>query len=146
MVADLDHFKQINDRHGHLVGDQALRLSAQCFTQSIRESDRLGRYGGEEFLIVFPQTSLAEATEIAERCRQHLTEIELYSDTQQPVLLSASFGVYGVADGQIDIDSLVRLADQNMYKAKQSGRNRVCAEHLEPVAVTSSEQADEANR
>lgn len=146
LVADLDHFKQINDRHGHLVGDQALRLSAQCFTQSIRESDRLGRYGGEEFLIVFPQTSLAEATEIAERCRQHLTEIKLYSDTQQPVPLSASFGVYGVADGQIDIDSLVRLADQNMYKAKQSGRNRVCAEQPEPVADPSSEQADEASQ
>lgn len=128
LIADLDHFKQINDRHGHLVGDQALRLSAQCFVQSIRESDRLGRYGGEEFLIVFPQTSLQEATEIAERCRQQLSEVELYSDTQQPVPLSASFGVYGVADGQVDIDSLVRLADQNMYRAKQSGRNRVCAE------------------
>lgn len=136
LIADLDHFKQINDRHGHLVGDQALRLSAQCFLQSIRESDRLGRYGGEEFLIVFPQTRLDEALEIAERCRQQLTEVELYSDTQQPVPLSASFGVYGVTDGQIDIDSLVRLADQNMYRAKQSGRNRVCAEQPDARAET----------
>ena len=128
LIADLDHFKQINDRHGHLIGDQALRLSAQCFLQAIRASDRLGRYGGEEFLIVFPQTRLDEALEIAERCRQQLTEVELYSDTQQPVPLSASFGVYGVTDGQIDMDSLVRIADQNMYRAKQAGRNRVCAE------------------
>lgn len=128
LIADLDHFKQINDRHGHLIGDQALRLASQCFLQSIRESDRLGRYGGEEFLIVFPQTHLSEALEIAERCRQQLTEVELYSDTQQPVPLTASFGVYGVSDGQVDMDTLVRVADQNMYHAKQSGRNRVCAD------------------
>ena len=133
LIADLDHFKQINDRHGHLVGDQALRLAAQCFVQSIRESDRLGRYGGEEFLIVFPHTSVLEATEIAERCRQQLSEVELYSDQQHPVPLSASFGVYGVVDGQIDMDSLVRIADQNMYRAKQSGRNRVCADTPEVV-------------
>lgn len=131
LIADLDHFKLINDRHGHLVGDQALRLSTQCFLHAIRESDRLGRYGGEEFLIVFPQTRLDEALDIAERCRQQLTEVELYSDTQQPVPLTASFGVYGVDDGQIDMDTLVRIADQNMYRAKQSGRNRVCADQPE---------------
>lgn len=143
LIADLDHFKKINDRHGHLVGDQALRLSAQCLVQAIRESDRLGRYGGEEFLIVFPQTSLQEAAEIAERCRQQLSELELYSDTQQPVSLTASFGVYGVADGQIDMDSLVRLADQNMYRAKQSGRNRVCADQPESIQETSVLPVDE---
>ncbi|MEC7120732.1 MAG: GGDEF domain-containing protein [Pseudomonadota bacterium] len=128
VIADLDRFKSINDRFGHLIGDQALKLSAACFEATIRESDRLGRYGGEEFLIVFPETSIEEAAEIAERCRQRLTEVKLYAENGQRVALSASFGVYGVPDGQTDMDALVRYADQNMYAAKQAGRNRVCAD------------------
>jgi diguanylate cyclase (GGDEF)-like protein len=129
LMLDLDHFKTVNDRHGHGLGDQLLQALAAHCRGLMRESDVFGRWGGEEFLALLPDTGAAQATELAERLRAsvaatrwRLGEVEL----QQTV----SIGVAGVAGPQVgDIGAmwsrLVGAADAAMYRAKQHGRNRV---------------------
>lgn len=123
VVVDLDHFKQINDQHGHLGGDQALIAVTRVLASSIREVDHLGRFGGEEFLLLLPGADSNTAARIAERCRATLaaTPIELPSTTLR---VTASFGV-ATAHPPVHPDPLFRLADQALYRAKAAGRNRV---------------------
>jgi diguanylate cyclase (GGDEF)-like protein len=124
VVADLDFFKRINDQHGHSVGDQALIAAASSLASCIREVDHLGRYGGEEFVLLLPGCDAAAAAVIAERCRATLASTEVKSG-KASLTLSASFGVASLCDKQIDADELFRRADRALYRAKDLGRNRV---------------------
>lgn len=122
-VLDIDHFKRINDSYGHACGDVALRAVADCVANTIRSSDILFRYGGEEFVILLNNTALQGAFQLAERIRQALENLNsVYQG--QPLKLTASIGV---ATLQKDDDeyTLFKRADAALYKAKEEGRNRV---------------------
>lgn len=118
LMIDLDHFKKINDQHGHHAGDAVLRDAAVAIADSIRVEDTAGRWGGEEFIIVLPRTDLAGASAIVERVRE---AIEACSTPN--IAVTASIGV-AVFDGTDD-EQLVRSADAALYEAKNAGRNRV---------------------
>jgi len=119
ILVDIDHFKQVNDRHGHLLGDRALREVAAVVRASVREDDIAVRFGGEEFLIVLPGTGLAHAAEIAHRIREQVAEAVL------PFPLTVSAGVAGGHPSQDKPEQVFDRADQALYRAKASGRNRV---------------------
>jgi len=122
-MIDLDYFKQVNDTYGHLVGDEILKGVVGRIKSRMRNLDVIGRYGGEEFMLVFPKTKLATATDIVERIRQHVAASPLHVEKLSiPVTISG-----GVTSSQKDdtIDSLVERADNLMYQAKNNGRNRV---------------------
>jgi diguanylate cyclase (GGDEF)-like protein len=128
-VLDLDHFKSINDRYGHLVGDQALQHVATILIRQIRTYDWAGRWGGEEFLLVLPDTALPEARMVAERIREDIAATVLALPNGSELRLTASLGVASAAaaSGEIaSLDELVRQADHALYHAKSEGRNRVC--------------------
>jgi diguanylate cyclase (GGDEF)-like protein len=126
VLIDLDHFKKINDTWGHPVGDLVLNRAAKALDDCLRQSDAVGRYGGEEFLLVLAETDLAGAVVIAERCRQKLAALQILAENGEPVPVTGSFGVATNArDPEIGIEALVNHADEAMYRAKQGGRNRV---------------------
>lgn len=127
LMIDLDHFKSVNDAHGHLAGDAVLVAVASICRGLMRESDRFGRWGGEEFLAILPDTSAEQAHALAERIRAAIQEATI--DFEQAALhITASVGVAG---GEVADDlathwtALIREADDAMYRAKASGRNRV---------------------
>jgi diguanylate cyclase (GGDEF)-like protein len=126
ILADLDHFKRVNDTHGHLVGDHVLRLAAARMTTCARAGDEIGRYGGEEFLFVLNDTTPEAAAEVAERVRTRLEEdVVHYKQASIQVTLSL-----GIAKARQDdtVDSLIERADAALYAAKVSGRNRAVVE------------------
>jgi len=123
-LADLDHFKQINDRHGHAAGDAALRHAATALSQTFRRSDFIARYGGEEFVILFPEAEPAAACERLEQLRAAIArQPVVLSGTAVALTMSVGMAVFP-ADGEAPADLLSR-ADQRLYAAKQAGRNRV---------------------
>ncbi|MDE2368705.1 MAG: GGDEF domain-containing protein [Burkholderiales bacterium] len=124
-LVDIDHFKRINDRHGHAVGDEVLVLVADRLAASLRASDRVGRYGGEEFLLVLPATTMAQAAALAERLRGQLEALRALPAGEPAV--TASIGVAAWRDDE-NVGALLRRADQALYRAKDAGRNRVVAE------------------
>lgn len=119
ILFDLDHFKQINDRHGHPIGDEVLRRFADLVRRTIRDTDIFGRWGGEEFMLVCPETGLADTVRLAERIRQAYSELELPSGRQ-----TLSAGVAEWRTGQ-SVEAWIDLCDQRLYQAKSQGRNRV---------------------
>jgi diguanylate cyclase (GGDEF)-like protein len=123
IVADLDHFKRINDTHGHFAGDMALREAASRMQASVRPYDSVGRYGGEEFLVVLPGCDEQDCRVQAERLRIaiHSAQVKL-SDTV--LTISASLGCTSGMGGQIAGELLIRVADDALYLAKRGGRNR----------------------
>jgi diguanylate cyclase (GGDEF)-like protein len=123
MMLDLDHFKRINDRHGHPVGDLALKHVASLLRAAMRASDSLGRFGGEEFVLLLPDTPLGQAEAVAEKVR-HLFEQSPLADEAMSVPLSASIGVAQWRAGD-DISRLLSRADAALFQAKVQGRNRV---------------------
>ena len=138
IILDLDYFKKINDTFGHQTGDKILRDTAAVLKTSIRKTDILGRYGGEEFAIVLPNCDDFTARKIAERCRQEIERIIISPNPMcqkhlgQPMSASASFGVasYNVrqisdTSGEPTIENIIERADQALYSAKKTGRNRV---------------------
>lgn len=129
-MADVDFFKAINDRYGHLVGDAVLKRVASVLSQEVRSSDLVGRYGGEEFLLVFPETDEAGARLVAEKLRQRVEEVaSVRLETGEVVRLTISLGVAAMCGGQpTSVGSpreLVDLADRRLLEAKAAGRNRV---------------------
>jgi diguanylate cyclase (GGDEF)-like protein len=126
LLADLDNFKQINDKYGHLVGDDILFAVASLLTQQIRPSDLLARYGGEEFALILPDTSILEAKQIAERVRAAVetSKFKLDNGVGQDVNLTISVGITSLMLGD-EMNSLLARADQALYQAKENGRNRV---------------------
>lgn len=125
IIADVDHFKQINDAHGHLAGDAALREVARRMIASTRPYDSVGRYGGEEFIVVLPGTNLHSSGLIAERLRASFSDNPLKTD-EGAFRVTISLGVAAFdTSSDWDVDSLIRAADAALYKAKNRGRNRV---------------------
>lgn len=137
---DLDHFKAVNDRHGHNAGDLVLRGTAAAVQKELRHTDVFGRIGGEEFAVVLPDTSLRLARDLAERLRAVVeqTVFNLASDDMpdapvRPHRQTASFGVAQLAPGMPDARSLLGVADAQLYAAKHAGRN--CVSVGEPAAA-----------
>lgn len=129
VMIDLDHFKQINDRYGHAVGDAALRLTAAAMVSSLREVDRIGRLGGEEFAVLLPQTPLAGAIEVAERLRRAIAAVAVPIPPPPAVTyLTASLGVAEHRLGTVGPDAVLNRADAALYRAKREGRNCVVHE------------------
>jgi diguanylate cyclase (GGDEF)-like protein len=125
ILVDLDHFKSVNDTHGHFAGDVVLQEAARRMRQSIRNYDSIGRYGGEEFLILLPGCDELSTFAQAERLRAHLTEDPI-ALPGVALTLTASFGCTTAMPGMlISSDSLIRRADEALYLAKRLGRNRV---------------------
>lgn len=124
MMLDLDHFKQINDQHGHLIGDECIKKVGQCLKQSVRSNtDIVGRYGGEEFLLVFPNLSDSKAVQVAEQLLDHVRKIDMQASALQ---ISATIGVVSrQVTPAMTAEHLLRLADQALYQGKHAGRDRV---------------------
>ncbi len=136
VVIDIDHFKQINDSFGHETGDKVIRMVAGIITRSCRGSDVVARIGGEEFLLVMPETELEFARKVAERLREAIAEHPLWVDRQR-IPLTVSLGVAGIR-GEISLDQLQQEADRAMYLAKRNGRNRVAWVDNKPVHLSNS--------
>jgi diguanylate cyclase (GGDEF)-like protein len=124
MMLDLDHFKRVNDHYGHAVGDQALKHVAKLLHGSVREVDSLARFGGEEFVVLMPGASLAQAQPIAERLRERLCSTPLIC-AETTVPLSISVGIAQWREGAEDLSQLLVRADTALFQAKDQGRNRV---------------------
>ena len=119
-MLDLDEFKQLNDTYGHLVGDQSLRMTANVLRRTLRRSDVLCRYGGEEFLVVLPATTAEDASILAARL---FIEVE-NSGREYRLPLTVSIGLACLRDSDRTTDDLVRRADRALYASKNRGRNR----------------------
>jgi len=125
VMVDLDHFKNVNDTYGHLAGDAVLREAARRMQTSIRQYDSIGRYGGEEFLILFPGCTETESYGQADRLRKQLSQTEM-SVNDSLLRVTASFGVTSALPGEHwTEETLIRKADEALYLAKKAGRNRV---------------------
>jgi len=126
-LVDVDHFKSVNDRFGHTVGDEVLASVAGALAASLRAGDHVGRFGGEEFLVIMPATTMAQAGTAVERLRARLETLPPLPSGERPV--TASFGVAAWRGDESAAD-LVRRADRAMYRAKNAGRNRMVADTL----------------
>ena len=124
IMIDVDHFKTFNDMEGHLYGDEALRKVAQTITTNLRKTDTLGRYGGEEFILLMPETKMDDAVEICNRLRETI-ETTPFQGREEPAYLTVSMGVAGFPEQGEEIEVLVEAADRALYQAKEFGRNRV---------------------
>ncbi len=124
MMIDIDHFKNINDNHGHTVGDSVLKSIAGLLRKTIREVDILARIGGEEFAVILPQTGIEEASKLAERIRQCIEVESIQHDVLQ-INITASFGIAACTAEGDDLDKMLTKADDALYIAKKKGRNQV---------------------
>ncbi|MBI1274180.1 MAG: diguanylate cyclase [Alphaproteobacteria bacterium] len=123
-IADIDHFKAINDNHGHDVGDHVLAAAADIISRSIRSFDDAYRLGGEEFLICLKETPLAQAQVVVERLRGAFAETPIAVTGKQPLSVTASFGLIE-SKREHTIEEMLHAADQALYRAKKAGRNRI---------------------
>jgi diguanylate cyclase (GGDEF)-like protein/PAS domain S-box-containing protein len=124
-MLDLDHFKAVNDRFGHAVGDEALRAVAASIRRSLRATDRLARHGGEEFVVMLPETPLSTARGAIERIRTSVEALR-FEAKGEPVSITVSAGVVAWRSGE-SVDAVLDRADGALYEAKRAGRNRVVA-------------------
>jgi diguanylate cyclase (GGDEF)-like protein len=143
-IADIDHFKNVNDTFGHLAGDAVLAAIASALNALLRDGDLTGRFGGEEFCILLPGTDAAEARQITERLREKISRIatpvsggmvtgSTVTGTTgtgtmagAPLQVTVSIGVAALGSSRRDLDELLAAADHALYQAKETGRNRVC--------------------
>jgi diguanylate cyclase (GGDEF)-like protein len=126
IYVDIDFFKQVNDMHGHNAGDAVLKAVSSKVSETLRKSDVIGRVGGEEFLILLPNTECRTATLIAERLREQTSGLQVQLSETLAINVTISCGVFGTsAAAGIELDRILRLADEALYDAKHSGRNRV---------------------
>jgi diguanylate cyclase (GGDEF)-like protein len=123
---DLDYFKMVNDRYGHLMGSRVLVEVAELLIRNLRDVDIISRYGGDEFVVVLPETGLRTTQAITKRLHRAFNRHEFLSQEGLKLHLTASFGIAGFPDHARNKKDLIRLADQAMYEAKYGGRDRVC--------------------
>ncbi len=134
LFIDLDNFKFFNDKHGHLAGDEVLHSLGKLMSGATRDSDTLARWGGEEFIIIAPETNEQQACQLAEMIRKLVAEYAFPHADQQPLgHVSLSIGVATMSDGIANAEQLLKLADKAVYRAKESGRDRTvfCRSELE---------------
>lgn len=143
VLLDLDHFKDVNDTHGHVVGDLVLKRAVAACQHHLRRHDVFGRLGGEEFAVLMPDCSASQARERAERLRQAIAAAPLWGETRH-VIVSASFGVASTDRSGYDLHQLMIDADNALYQAKREGRNRVVYGQLADV-VAPNQPARPAN-
>ncbi|MBS1161907.1 MAG: domain S-box protein [Proteobacteria bacterium] len=125
-MLDLDHFKQINDSYGHAVGDQVLQTFAAVCRRMLRDTDLIGRVGGEEFAIIFTRTNAGEAYGVAERLREEVAATRVRLDDGREVGFSVSLGIAERHPGERDLEAILKRADAALFQAKSSGRNQAC--------------------
>jgi diguanylate cyclase (GGDEF)-like protein len=126
-LMDIDHFKAVNDTYGHLVGDKALRAVTDALREQLRSYDLAGRFGGEEFAILLPQTRDDHALIIAERLRAHIADMSVPvgdGEAQDGIRLTVSVGIASLNDTNRELTDLLAAADAALYRAKQTGRNK----------------------
>lgn len=130
-MVDADHFKRVNDTHGHQVGDQVLKMLALTMREHLRDSDILGRFGGEEFIIALPETGNEEALALAARLLEAVAvrklRIELPDGKAIQITITISIGIASLGADADDLDSLTKEADNALYAAKADGRDRCCS-------------------
>lgn len=129
LVIDIDHFKQVNDRHGHQVGDQVLKIVARLLKENLRSDDHFFRVGGEEFVLLSERLPAEAAVSMAERLRKAVAR---FSKVYLPETVTVSIGLSSAPDDGTNVEDLFRIADRRLYEAKEAGRNRVVG----PVAAT----------
>ena len=140
IMVDIDHFKQVNDSFGHEVGDQVIRHVAHDLQRICRSSDVLARVGGEEYLLILPDTALDPSRILAERIRQAIGDQPLMLGDQQ-ISVSVSLGMACIT-GRVSLDELSQEADRALYLAKRGGRNRVASVENKPLHMTASGERD----
>ena len=124
LLVDLDHFKHVNDTWGHPAGDQVLVEAAKVLRSSVRQIDHVGRYGGEEFLVVLPGTDFEGAYQLAERCRLQLEALDIDIAETSSLKITGSMGLFcNIHDRSVSAEQMLHFADEALYKAKESGRN-----------------------
>jgi len=125
VLCDVDRFKKINDTYGHTAGDKVLKDLSEMLTASLRKADILGRHGGDEFMLILPETSLEGAENLAEKIRSSVKKSDVFVENQKKTHISLSIGIAHFGEAAADIDSLVKKADNALYQSKQAGRNKV---------------------
>lgn len=123
LIIDIDNFKQINDRHGHPTGDRVLSRIAEIITEQTRTADMLGRIGGDEFMVILPDTQTMEATNLAERLRQRMAEEEFVNGHGEQFQVTCSIGLTAVSSADTKPKNVIQRADDALYRAKESGRD-----------------------
>ena len=131
LMFDVDYFKKINDAYGHDIGDQVLQKIADLSRKEMRSADVLARFGGEEFVVLLPETSLEDAVMIANRLRKNIESHPIKIKNSELVNFTISIGVSRLNQEYVDLQSLIKQADIALYRAKQNGRNQVIS--FEPV-------------
>lgn len=125
IMVDLDHFKQFNDTYGHVAGDDALKAASRVLNNALRPADFAARYGGEELIVILPESNQAAGVRVANRLCERLQQMAVFADMRKPLPhVTASFGVAGLQPQQ-DATALLRAADAALYRAKEAGRNCV---------------------
>jgi diguanylate cyclase (GGDEF)-like protein len=138
LMFDVDHFKSVNDRFGHLRGDDLLSAIGEQIGRSMRITDIRCRYGGDEFLIILPETPLLGAHKVADVLRQDLASLNVGSGDGNPIAVTVSIGVAAATDGEIDAKAFIQRADEALYRAKRGGRNRSCVVGLPASGINPS--------
>jgi diguanylate cyclase (GGDEF)-like protein len=148
LMLDIDHFKKVNDTYGHQVGDRVMQQVAELLDQAVRDCDHVGRYGGEEFLMVLPDINIQDAAVVAERVRQSVAKLQC-GGKEEAFSITISIGIAGYPTDGENAELLLSSADNALYQAKTDGRNCVVVtqtgalpdtskSHLSPVQITSS--------
>lgn len=141
LLLDIDHFKSINDTHGHLAGDQVLQVVAHCLADCVRPMDTVARYGGEEFAVILPHCRPLFGRAVAERIRQTVASLSISVAPQVSVQATISIGgAYAPEWVRSTADLWIERADLQLYRAKSGGRNKVCLDQPQEISVSAEEK------
>ncbi len=142
LMMDIDHFKKVNDTHGHLAGDKVLQAVARCIASCVRPQDTVARYGGEEFAIVMPDCQAAYGETVAERVRQSIAALSIPVSPLLNLQITTSVGgAFAPVWVRSTADLWIERADTQLYLAKAQGRNRVCIDHQQVISVSPEEKS-----
>ncbi len=142
LLVDIDHFKRVNDTHGHPVGDQVIRAVAQCLSACVRPMDTVSRYGGEEFAIILPSCQSVFGAQVAERIRERVAATPLVIEGGDTLHFTVSIGgAYAPQWLRFTAAAWIERADEQLYRAKAEGRNRVCLEPQADSVVSAEEKS-----
>lgn len=142
LMLDIDHFKRVNDTHGHLTGDKVLQTVAHCISSCVRPQDTVARYGGEEFAIVMPDCQASYGEAVAERIRQSIAALSIPVSSQLTLQITTSIGgAFAPVWVRSTTDLWVERADNQLYQAKAQGRNRVFIDHQQVISVSAEEKS-----